>query len=179
MTQHLVLAPILIPLITGAALLLLERRHDSQVLRTGAWIGMALLLASVLALVARASQGGIDVYLMGDWPARLGIVLMLDRLSALMVLTTTLLAIPCLLYACAGWDKRALHFHSLFQIQLAGLNGAFLTGDIFNLSRSGRRPSAASPASPRHRRRSRRRRRAAGSSPGSRRTPASRRSPWS
>ena len=133
MTQHLVLAPILIPLITGAALLLLERRHDSQVLRTGAWIGMALLLASVLALVARASQGGIDVYLMGDWPARLGIVLMLDRLSALMVLTTTLLAIPCLLYACAGWDKRALHFHSLFQIQLAGLNGAFLTGDIFNL----------------------------------------------
>ena len=133
MTQHLVLAPILIPLITGAFLLLLERRHDSQVLRTGAWIGMALLLASSVALMARASQGGIDVYLLGDWPARLGIVLMLDRLSALMVLTSTLLAIPCLLYACAGWDKRALHFHALFQIQLAGLNGAFLTGDVFNL----------------------------------------------
>src|SRR5690606_27090353 len=63
----------------------------------------------------------------------LGIVLMLDRLSALMVLTTTLLAIPALMYACAGWDRRALHFHALFQIQLAGLNGAFLTGDIFNL----------------------------------------------
>ena len=79
------------------------------------------------------AQGGVEVYLLGDWPARLGIVLMLDRLGALMVLTTSLLAIPCLLYACAGWDKRALHFHALFQIQLAGLNGAFLTGDAFNL----------------------------------------------
>src|SRR5690606_39587813 len=59
--------------------------------------------------------------------------LMVDRLGALMVLTSTLLAIPALMYACAGWDKRALHFHALFQIQLMGLNGAFLTGDIFNL----------------------------------------------
>ncbi|WP_024891558.1 monovalent cation/H+ antiporter subunit D [Luteimonas huabeiensis] len=133
MTQHLILAPILVPLLTGAILLLLERRHNTSVLRTGAWIGLSLLLAAALALFARAAQGGIEVYLLGDWPARLGIVLMLDRLSALMVLTTTLLAIPCLLYACAGWDKRALHFHALFQIQLAGLNGAFLTGDVFNL----------------------------------------------
>ncbi|MGY1410478.1 MULTISPECIES: monovalent cation/H+ antiporter subunit D [unclassified Luteimonas] len=131
--QHLVLAPILLPLVSGAILLLFERRHDVRVLRTGAWVGMALLLAASLALLAQADEGRIQVYLMGDWPARLGIVLMLDRLSALMVLTTTLLAIPALMYACAGWDRRALHFHALFQIQLAGLNGAFLTGDIFNL----------------------------------------------
>ena len=133
MIQHLVLAPIVLPLVTGAILLMLERRHDVRVLRSGAWIGLALLLAASLALVARADGGGIEAYLLGDWPSRLGIVLMLDRLSALMVLTTTLLAIPALLYACAGWDRRALHFHALFQIQLAGLNGAFLTGDIFNL----------------------------------------------
>ncbi|TYT27625.1 monovalent cation/H+ antiporter subunit D [Luteimonas viscosa] len=131
--QHLVLAPVLVPLLCGAILLLLERRHSSLVLRSGAWIGLALLLAASIALFARASAGGVEVYLLGDWPARLGIVLMLDRLGALMVLTTSLLAIPCLLYACAGWDKRALHFHALFQIQLAGLNGAFLTGDVFNL----------------------------------------------
>ncbi|MDH7454021.1 monovalent cation/H+ antiporter subunit D [Luteimonas composti] len=131
--QHLVLAPIVLPLVTGAILLMLERRHDVRVLRSGAWIGLALLLAAAVALVARADGGGIEAYLLGDWPSRLGIALMLDRLSALMVLTTTLLAIPALLYACAGWDRRALHFHALFQIQLAGLNGAFLTGDIFNL----------------------------------------------
>jgi multicomponent K+:H+ antiporter subunit D len=133
MMQHLILAPVLLPLLAGSILLLLERRHSIAVQRHGAWLGMALLLAASLALLARASTGDIDVYLLGDWPSRLGIVLMADRLSALMVLTTTLLAIPALLYACAGWDRRALHFHALFQIQLAGLNGAFLTGDIFNL----------------------------------------------
>jgi multicomponent K+:H+ antiporter subunit D len=133
MMQHLVIAPVLVPLLVGSMLLLLERSHSIVVQRNGAWIGMALLLAVALALFARASTGAIDVYLLGDWPSRLGIVLMADRLAALMVLTTTLLAIPALLYACAGWDRRALHFHALFQIQLAGLNGAFLTGDIFNL----------------------------------------------
>src|SRR5690606_8321202 len=133
MTRHLLVAPIVLPLLTGAFLLLLERRHDARVLRAGAWTGLLLLLAVAVALVARAASGNIEVYLLGDWPSRLGIVLMLDRLNALMVLATALLAIPALLYACAGWDKRALHFHTLFQIQLMGLNGAFLTGDIFNL----------------------------------------------
>ena len=133
MMQHLAILPILIPLVTGAILLLLERRNRTDVLRVGAWIGMAALLAASVLLLQAAAGGDITVYLVGDWPARLGISLVVDRLSALMVLTTTLLAIPCLLHATAGWDKRALHFHVLFQLQLAGLNGAFLTGDLFNL----------------------------------------------
>ena len=45
MMQHLVLGPILVPLLTGAILLLLERRHEVRVLRIGAWIGLALLMA--------------------------------------------------------------------------------------------------------------------------------------
>ena len=133
MMQHLVLAPILIPLLTGAILLLAERRHDVRVLRMGAWLGLSALLVAAVALLDRANGGAVNVYLVGDWPARLGIALVTDRLGAMLVLTTTLLAIPCLLHATAGWDKRALHFHSLFQLQLAGLNGAFLTGDLFNL----------------------------------------------
>ncbi len=133
MMQHLMLAPILIPLLTGAVLLLLERRHDVRILRIGAWLGLGLLLISALALFTRALHDEIDIYLLGDWPAKLGIVLMSDRLSAFMVLLTCLLAIPCLLHATAGWDRRALHFHTLFQLQLMGLNGAFLTGDLFNL----------------------------------------------
>jgi len=58
---------------------------------------------------------------------------MVDRLSALMLLVGLLLGAGCLLHACAGWDRRAPHFHAFFQFQLMGLNGAFLTGDIFNL----------------------------------------------
>ena len=38
-----------------------------------------------------------------------------------------------LLFALARWDRAGVHFHPLFQIQLMGLNGAFLTGDLFNL----------------------------------------------
>jgi multicomponent K+:H+ antiporter subunit D len=131
--NHIAIAPILVPLITGALLLLLERRHRASTLRLWAWLGMAVLLAVSVALLLQVEREEMLVYLLGDWPARLGIALMVDRLSAMMVMTTTLLAIPCLLYACAGWDKRALHFHALFQVQLAGLNGSFLTGDLFNL----------------------------------------------
>lgn len=133
MMQHLAILPILVPLVAGAILLLLERRQSTDVLRVGAWIAMAAQVAISVMLVQAAAGGDITAYLVGDWPARLGITLVVDRLSALMVLTTTLLAVPCLLHATAGWDKRALHFHTLFQLQLAGLNGSFLTGDLFNL----------------------------------------------
>ncbi|MGY0505604.1 monovalent cation/H+ antiporter subunit D [Luteimonas sp. e5] len=131
--NHLLIAPILIPLLCGALLLLLERRHDARVLRIGAWVGMAALLLASLALLRQTLDGSIGVYLVGDWPSRLGITLVGDRLGSTLVLTTCLLAIPCLLHAGAGWDMRAPHFHPLFQFQLAGLNGAFLTGDLFNL----------------------------------------------
>lgn len=132
MREHLVVLPVLAPLFAGAVVLLCER-FGVATQRVLSALGMALLLAVSIALVAQVSSGDIQIYLLGDWPARLGIALMVDRLSALMVLTSTLLAIACLLYACAGWDRRAPHFHALFQFQLVGLNGAFLTGDAFNL----------------------------------------------
>ena len=132
--NHLAVLPILIPLLGAAASLFVEhRRIGATVQRSVAWVSMLATLLATLALVARAADGEIVVYLLGDWPARLGIALMVDRLSALMVLVTALLAIACLLHACSGWDRRAPHFHALFQFQLVGLNGAFLTGDVFNL----------------------------------------------
>ena len=132
MIAHLPVLAILAPLFTAAALLLVERRGIA-LQRVLGWSGISVLLAVATGLVVQADRGAIDMYLVGDWPARLGIALVADRLSAMLVLTTTLLAIASLLYASTGWDKRALHFHALFQLQLAGLNGAFLTGDLFNL----------------------------------------------
>ncbi len=129
---HLPVLPILVPLLFAAVMLLSERR-GIVVQRALSAAGLACLLAISIALVAVADEGRITAYLLGDWPARLGIALMVDRLNALMVLTTTLLGAACLLHACGGWDRRAIHFHALFQLQLAGLNGAFLTGDLFNL----------------------------------------------
>ena len=63
----------------------------------------------------------------------IGIVLVLDRLSAMMVMLTALLAAPSLIYAAAGWHGKGQHYHSMFQFLLAGVNGSFLTGDLFNL----------------------------------------------
>ncbi len=130
--DHLAILPILIPFVAGALILLVERRGLFWQ-RVVSWLALATLLVTATLLVARADQGPLMVYLVGDWPARLGIALVVDRVNALMVMTTALLAVASLLYACAGWDKRALHFHALLQLQLAGLNGAFLTGDLFNL----------------------------------------------
>ena len=132
MMQHLPVLPVLIPLLAGALVLLVERTGIAAQ-RAIAWGSMAAMLVVAVLLLQAADQGPLLVYLLGDWPARLGIALMVDRVNALLVLTTAMLAVAALLYACAGWDRRALHFHALFQLQLAGLNGAFLTGDLFNL----------------------------------------------
>jgi multicomponent K+:H+ antiporter subunit D len=74
--------------------------------------------------------------LIGDWPAPYGIVLVADRLSALMLTLTSALAVAVIAHLSlspdAG-DRSGHHFHALLQFQLFGLAGAFLTADLFNL----------------------------------------------
>lgn len=135
--SHLLIAPILIPLIAGALMLFYDDRHRQIKLGLGlAALGTLFLIA--VEMIARAKNGGdggavVGTYLLGDWPAPFGIVIVVDRLSAMMVMLSTLLAIPALIYAAAGWQGKGQHFHSLFQFLIAGVNGAFLTGDLFNL----------------------------------------------
>lgn len=132
--NHLPLWPVLIPLLAAGVILLVERRRFGMLpQRVIAGVSLLAQLIVAVQLLRTVADGDIVVYLLGDWPARLGISLMVDRLSALMVLVALLLAIACWLHACAGWDRRAPHFQAFFQIQLMGLNGAFLTGDLFNL----------------------------------------------
>src|SRR5690606_4748851 len=128
------LLPILVPLVAAALALMFEhRRFGMAPQRIVAWTSMGLMLVLAVLLVRGAAGGEVGVYLVGDWPARLGIALMVHRLAALMLLVAALLGIGCLLHACAGWDRRAPHFHAFFQFQTMGLNGAFLPGDVFNL----------------------------------------------
>ncbi len=130
--EHLLVLPILLPAVV-APLLALAVRHDivlARVFSLGATLG---LLALGLLMVWAANDGTIRVYELGSWKAPFGIVLVLDRLSAMMVLLTACLAVIVQLHAMGGWDRRGHHFYSLFQVQLMGINGAFLTGDLFNL----------------------------------------------
>lgn len=131
--SHWIIVPVVLPAVLAPFIVLVMRR-DILLQRVFSVAGTVALGLVALALLAAAAGGGIEVYALGDWPAPFGIVLVLDRLSALMVLLTALLALAVLLYAIgSGWDARGRHFHALFQFQLMGVCGAFLTGDIFNL----------------------------------------------
>lgn len=129
---HWIIAPVLIPALAGL-LLLLEVRERHQLRRLTGLLGCAAMLPVAVMLAQHALSGTIITYHLGDWQAPFGIVLVLDKLSALMILLSAVLAFPALLYATGGDDRKGANFHALFQFQLMGINGAFLTGDLFNL----------------------------------------------
>jgi len=130
--SHMIALPVLVPLIAGAVVLLVPPIQAGLV-RTIGFFSCAALVGIALALSAAATAGQYVVYPIGNWPPPFGIVLVLDRLSAGMLLLTSIVAFAAYLYALRGWDERGAHFCALFQFQLMGVNGAFLTGDIFNL----------------------------------------------
>ncbi len=132
MMGHLTIMPIILPVLALVAALLAERRGIGAQ-RAIAWVATLLQWLVSIILLVQADDGVTRVYLLGGWESWLGIALAVDRLSALMLATTTTLALASLAYACSGWDQRAPHFHALFQAQLMGLAGAFLTADLFNL----------------------------------------------
>jgi multicomponent K+:H+ antiporter subunit D len=132
LTPHLVILPLLVPLLNGI-LLVLMRGSATPLRRTVSMLGMQLTFGVALALLLAVADGSILTYRLGDWPAPYGILLVADRLSALMVLLTSLLAVLVMIHAIHGSDRRGRQFHVLYQFQLFGLNGAFLTGDLFNL----------------------------------------------
>ncbi|HSJ09030.1 MAG TPA: monovalent cation/H+ antiporter subunit D [Longimicrobiales bacterium] len=132
MTGHAAILPVLLPLFTGIALILLAGRGVPLQRSISVLGAVALVLLSVWLLML--TQDGVTrAYRLGDWPAPFGIVLVLDRLAALMVLLTSIVALFSVLHAVQGHDEAGPFYHPLFQLQLVGLNGAFLTGDLFNL----------------------------------------------
>ncbi|MEJ3958797.1 monovalent cation/H+ antiporter subunit D [Brachymonas sp. G13] len=133
---HLLVAPVLLPMLTAAIMLLLGER-TSWAKRIVALVSCSLgVIIALLVLVwVRGGDGalGVGVYLPGNWQVPFGISLVADRLTAMMLLITSVIGLCAMLFAMAGWDKAGVHFYSLFQLQLMGLNGAFLTADLFNL----------------------------------------------
>ncbi|MGQ3281446.1 MAG: monovalent cation/H+ antiporter subunit D, partial [Shinella sp.] len=101
--QHLIIAPILIPLVAGATLLFFDERE--RVIKAMISVVSGLALAAVAISLFRLANNGDGsfegVYLLGNWPAPFGIVLVVDRLSALMLVLASILAIPTLVYALA------------------------------------------------------------------------------
>ncbi|MFQ6551741.1 monovalent cation/H+ antiporter subunit D [Aestuariibius insulae] len=130
---HWIVAPVMLPAILAPFIVLAARYHIG-IQRVVSLAGVVGLIAITAGLAWQASDGSIALYQLGDWAAPFGIVLIGDRLSTMMVLLTAVLGFFVLLYAVSsGWDRKGRHFHALFQFQLMGIMGAFLTGDLFNL----------------------------------------------
>ena len=137
--RHLVVLPVLVPLIAGAVMFFLAEERRSARVALAVTSLLVQLVAGVVLLYLTSDaapfiwQEGVGVYAIGGWPAPFGIVLVVDRLSAIMVTLTAVVVLAALVYSVARWDRPGQPFHSLFQFLTMGLNGAFLTGDLFNL----------------------------------------------
>jgi multicomponent K+:H+ antiporter subunit D len=131
---HLMIAPILLPLLTAALMLLIgEDKLHIKLFANLVSTLVGLIISVNLLIWVDSAPDNMAVYLAGNWSAPWGIVLVLDRLSAMMLLLTSCVAMAAALFAAARWHRAGIHFHPLFQLQIMGLCGAFLTGDLFSL----------------------------------------------
>ncbi|MDU9047334.1 MAG: Na+/H+ antiporter subunit D [Candidatus Electrothrix sp. Rat3] len=128
-----VLLPILIPLITTIGVLLARQRPRLR--RNLSLGGAGLLLIIAVELLVLVWRDGIQVIQVGEWAAPFGITLVADLFSAMMVLLAALMGLGVIIYSRATAEQRVEHFgySALLHFILMGVNGAFLTGDMFNL----------------------------------------------
>ena len=138
---HFPIFSILLPMTTAIILILLgnpgaaclQADWRQPIRHIISWVSGILGLLLAIGLVNHALSGEIKIYELSEWSAPFGIVLVVDRLAALMVTLTYVLALPILWYASAQWDQRGRYFHAMVHFLLMGISGAFLTGDLFNL----------------------------------------------
>jgi multicomponent K+:H+ antiporter subunit D len=136
--DHLIIVPIVLPLVAAAGMLLLkEQRYGLKALISLctliALVGVAYVLLHEAAVGGPAGDDTARIYNLGAWSAPFGITLVADRLSTLMLALTATLAAGGLMFSYARWDRAGPRFHALYLLLVMGVNGAVLTGDLFNL----------------------------------------------
>lgn len=133
MMTHLPVLPILIPLIVGA-LMLIPPFSQNKTLRRGlGTVASLAMLVIAMLLLLEVHDRGVHLYAVGEWLPPFGILMVVDRLSAILLVLTSILTLSVQLYASSGEDEHGPFFQPLLMFQVMGIQGAFLTGDIFNL----------------------------------------------
>ena len=129
----LLVLPLVIPLATGVVALLLRRLRGMQ--RAASVLGAGGLLAATVAILGPVRAEGVVAAQMGGWAAPFGITLAADALSAGLLVATALVLLAVIVYAVSGMDpeRERFGFYPLTFLMVLGVNGAFITGDLFNL----------------------------------------------
>ena len=137
MTGALAPLPVVVPLLAAALALLLARYPGVQ--RVVSVLAIGAVLAVSVALLLLADADGAVAVAVGDWPVPQAVVLVVDRLSALMLVVANTVALGVLVFAVGQGAADGPHsspvsiFHPTFLVLMAGVAVAFLAGDLFNL----------------------------------------------
>jgi multicomponent Na+:H+ antiporter subunit D len=130
----LVLGPIIIPL-AGAAICMLASPYNRLQRILALIVGVITSLCSIAVLVTNFEPGGVgvQVYRLGGWVTPFGIVLVADRLAALLCVMSSIVIVAGLLYCLQCRDHSVSYptFIPAFLCMSTGLNGSLYTGDIF------------------------------------------------
>ncbi len=131
--DNLIILPVLLPLAGAVINFLLKSQLNRQKMVSAVTLGLNLVWS--LLLLARVRSGEILAFSAGDWPVPFGIVFACDIFSALMLTVSALVSLAVLFYAFQSIDaeRAKFNFYAFFLLLLMGVNGSFLTGDIFNL----------------------------------------------
>ncbi|MPY92882.1 MAG: Na+/H+ antiporter subunit D [Acidimicrobiia bacterium] len=131
--RNLVVVPIVLPLIGAALSILAGRSRLAQRIISITILSAVTVVAVVLLVVV--DRDGTVVSRAGGWEAPLGITLVVDRFSAIMVAVGSVVLLAVLLYAVGqpGAERNHVGFQSVYLILAAGVSASFLTGDLFNL----------------------------------------------
>lgn len=130
---NLVVLPVVIPFLAGILCFFLRRRVAAQkVIAAVAELSLLGLAGYLLYLVRHQ---GILILTVGDFPPPFSIVMVADLFAVIMYGLCAILAAACLFFSFYSIDRQMEehYYYAFYQIQLMGINGAFLTGDIFNL----------------------------------------------
>lgn len=133
MIDNHILAPVFIHLFTAILQLIAWRKTVTQ--RFMSVIGSFLAVLLALRLLVRVNEQGILTLNASNWESPFGIVFVADLLSSSLVLITSLAALAVSLFSSTGLNRQRMNYgyFPIFHFLVMGLNGAFLTGDIFNL----------------------------------------------
>ena len=131
--NNIIVLPMIIPLITGILLIFFRR-----FIRFQRWISIITMIATAIVSLLILQQIQVEGILrldFGEWLPPYGILFVADSFATLLVLTSSIVTIACLLYATAsiGEAREKMYFYPFVLFLVAGVHASFLTGDLFNL----------------------------------------------